>query len=456
VRLGGKKIKKTKSNQKRGMHIVHLCGGLGTCGRACVTANVKLGKFEHCDTDPVATQTAAELLRRLHSVNPSVISKTATNAFKNLPTDINDITEEVVKRYVAAHGSPHLIIADFPCQDVSRAGDRAGVVRGKRSSLIFHIADIIMWFKKFGDTKFLVENVYFKEHLPEDHDMVSRLLGVVAIDFDAALVSPSHRLRSYWTDVHGAAAPEERRAELEDALELEHAPGVAVFDDFKPFAQFNKCGEPRRKAVTAVASGENTYSYVNGTALVLNVFTNILEPPYIEEKERMVGLVAGDTASSTATMEDRHRMVGNIFDANVMAHFITTLATHLDLAVDTAGKAARPVLNVSSASKKKKKKKLSKNTHFAGKNNIYFTRVAEDMFKRQPWLDTYMPSAPAAQADRPADIKAYLVQRRAIYINVPVPKVAFRNGQLEMLKRFKPRQENHQRHQEEATHSQQT
>ena len=413
---------------------MHLCGGLGTPARACVTANVKLAKFTHCDTDPVATQTAAELLQRLHQRHPSIISKEATRAFDDLPANIYDITEDVVKRYVAKHGPPQLLMADFPCQDVSRAGDQAGVEHGERSSLIFHIVDIIRWFKNEGDTKFIVENVYFKEHLPEDHDLVSRLLGVSSLDFDAALISPSHRLRSYWTDVPGAAAPEERRADLEDVLELEHIPGVAVYDDFAPMAVYNKCGELRLKAVTAVASGENTYSYRNGSALVKNIFTNLLEAPFIEEKERMVGLVAGDTESSVATMEDRHRMVGNIFDANVMAHFLTTLAAHLDLTAAAARASARPILNVSSATRQRKKITKKAGRTFMG--NEYCTRVADDMLKRQPWLETHSPSAPAAQAERPADVKSYLVQRRDIYINVPVPKVPFRNGQAEMLKRF--------------------
>jgi hypothetical protein len=458
--LGGKKKKKalprpikTQLNPRKGLHVVHLCGGLGTCGRACVTAKVKLDKFSHCDIDPIANQTAAELLLRLHASDPEYITKKATRAFEDLPADIYDITEEVVKSYVATHGSPHLLMADFPCQDVSRAGEQKGVRGGRRSSLIFHIANIIRWFKLYGDTKFLVENVYFREHLPEDHFIVSRLLGVNSLDFDAALVSPSHRLRSYWTDIPGAVAPSERLSDLEDVLELEHTPNVAVFNDFPPFAIYNTSGEIRRKAATLVAAGENTYSYRDGSALVLNTFTGLLERPYIEEKERMVGLQPGDTNCTIASIDDRHRMVGNIFDANVMAHFITTLATHLDDLLDAATATqelcAQPAITVEAPrarrqnrktvkqlKKAKPKKRKPRNSElFIGKN-AYYIRAADDMYERQPWLDSHVPSTSADKAERPSDIKAYLVQRRNIYINCPVPKVPFRNNHAIMLNRF--------------------
>jgi hypothetical protein len=78
-------------------------------------------------------------------------------------------------------------------------------------------------------------------------------------------------------------------------------------------------------------------------------------------------------------------------------------------------------------------------SQFSGRH-AYLARVADDMLKRQPWLATHEPSVPASQAERPADVKAYLVQRRLVHINCPAPKVPFRkpfrDGQSELLERF--------------------
>ena len=59
------------------------------------------------------------------------------------------------------------------------------------------------------------------------------------------------------------------------------------------------------------------------------------------------------------------------------------------------------------------------------------------MLARQPWLEHHYPTVNAAQAERPSDVKAWLVHRRVIYINVSVPKVPFRDRQAELFERIK-------------------
>ena len=433
---------------------MHLCGGLGTFARACVKGKIPLERFQHCDTDPVATQSSFELLQRLREQHPDIISKDSVDAFSNLPADVTKITRRQIKMYVRRYGAPDLILADFPCQDLSRAGQRKGVVAGERSSLIFHIDRVIREFKSFGNSKFLVENVFFKEHLPEDYDIVCDLLGVQSLDFDAALVSPSHRLRSYWTDITNARVPGERRADLADILEPNHRPNVCTSSDFSPFACFNIAGEIRRKAPTLVAAGEYTYSYRSGAAWVVDIITGLLVKPSIEEKEQMVGLLPGDTACSIATLEDRHRMVGNIFDANVMAHFAKlTYDDALQSGVLLRPPRKQPQRQRSTqrprsgAQQQRKHQQHSKRAHqHQGPHHqrpnsrrslpAKLAWVGEDMKSRQPWLDSHRPSVPAGTAERPSDIKAYLVQRSSVYISCPCPKIPFRQSYFQLLDRI--------------------
>lgn len=72
-----------------------------------------------------------------------------------------------------------------------------------------------------------------------------------------------------------------------------HLPNYVQYTDKFPMAIFNIAGQLRRKVPTLMASGEFTFSYRSGGALVYDILTNLLVNPNIEEKEKIVGLKAG-------------------------------------------------------------------------------------------------------------------------------------------------------------------
>lgn len=129
-----------------------------------------------------------------------------------------------------------------PCQDLSIAGKRAGLVEGKRSSLFFEYVRIL---KEVKPKFFLVENV---ASMPKEakEEITRNLFGIEPVMINAALVSAQSRKRLYWVGKRNddgtysrveITQPEDRGIVLRDVLE-----------DI-PFDARNAKGEPLWKPV---------------------------------------------------------------------------------------------------------------------------------------------------------------------------------------------------------------
>jgi DNA (cytosine-5)-methyltransferase 1 len=87
-----------------------------------------------------------------------------------------------------------------PCQDLSAAGNRAGVINGEKSSLFFTFIEILNHCKKLNpDVKFLQENVGSAN--TADIGIMSRELGVYPVRINSELVVAASRDRYYWTNI---------------------------------------------------------------------------------------------------------------------------------------------------------------------------------------------------------------------------------------------------------------
>ena len=421
------------------MHVVGLGAGIGAIARAAVTAGVKLGRLAHCDVDSVATQTAAELLTKLRVEAPCVIGKSVVRGtFSELPADIQDITYDVVESYCLTRGAPDLIEGDLR---------RLGSVDASTDQL----ARVIGWFRLFNPTLMFIAVAGGNADSHLVHARADALLGIAALRFDSALVSPSSSSITIWTNIPGAVAPPERCAELEDILEPERRPNVVRRSD----GAYNAAGFLRRKAPALTASGEQTRA---ADALVFDMRIDMLVPATIEEEEQMVGLQPGDTASSAAAPRDRHRLVRSIADVNAAAHFLNAAAaasklTKVELSakmaktaivaksptrVPTIGESATAVVDSPQLGSDKTSRASGARARPTSRAILRAAELAgADMLQRQPWLEHHYTATSASDAERPSDIKFYLAQRRDIYINVPVQKNKFVNRMDALFERVK-------------------
>lgn len=106
-----------------------------------------------------------------------------------------------------------LFIGGSPCQDLSIAGNRAGL-EGARSSLFWE------WLRIRNESNpkyWILENVYSMK--AEDRDIITKAVGVEPIYINSALVSGQTRKRLYWTNIPDIKQPEDKGIMLSDVIE---------------------------------------------------------------------------------------------------------------------------------------------------------------------------------------------------------------------------------------------
>lgn len=107
-----------------------------------------------------------------------------------------------------------LILAGFPCQDLSiNKANRQGL-KGKRSGLFWELVRAI---KEVNPKYFFVENNYGMPE--EDLKIITQTLGVEPILINSAKVSAQQRNRLYWTNIPNVTQPDEKQIVVADIVE---------------------------------------------------------------------------------------------------------------------------------------------------------------------------------------------------------------------------------------------
>ena len=111
-----------------------LCSGL----EACLRNGFVVKQYLYSDIDPVAQAVAAFRVRQLQQQYPLLLSPAAaSHSFDTLAADITAVNTQQLARAAARNpGVPWLVVAGFPCQDLSLAGPSKGLA-GTRSQLLF-------------------------------------------------------------------------------------------------------------------------------------------------------------------------------------------------------------------------------------------------------------------------------------------------------------------------------
>jgi DNA-cytosine methyltransferase len=109
----------------------------------------------------------------------------------------------IKKKHIVALGSIDLIVAGFPCNDLSSLGDRTGL-HGKKSGLFWHLLQIIKWGKCCNSKlQICIENNASMSH--KWRDVITLELSkamkqkVVCNYVDSSLMVVQRRRRYFWT-----------------------------------------------------------------------------------------------------------------------------------------------------------------------------------------------------------------------------------------------------------------
>jgi len=110
-----------------------------------------------------------------------------------------------------------LLVAGFPCTDLSIIGSRKGL-KGERSGLFYSLLKILKEVKRRNPrVKWLIENVASMN--PKERHTISRLLGLQPILINSNLVSAQNRSRLYWTNIPGVTIPQDQGINLQSILQ---------------------------------------------------------------------------------------------------------------------------------------------------------------------------------------------------------------------------------------------
>ena len=129
------------------------------------------------------------------------------NAINDAGLNVNDIDFKEIK-------DVDLLIAGFPCQDLSIAKRDGKGLEGARSGLFSKCLEALEICKP---KYFLFENVNSMKK--EWKDKISKLLGVEPIMINSALLTAQMRKRLYWTNIPNIQQPEDKGIVLKDIIE---------------------------------------------------------------------------------------------------------------------------------------------------------------------------------------------------------------------------------------------
>jgi DNA (cytosine-5)-methyltransferase 3A len=216
-------------------------------------------------------------------------------------------------------GGIDLLIGGSPCQDLSFAGKRVGLV-GERSGLFYKYVEVM---EKIKPKYFILENVASMHKTQKD--IISSVLGVEPVKIDASLVSAQTRRRYFWTNIHGVQQPSNLGLFLGDIIEAECAG-----PDLRP-AMERATGKLAIKKQSAnqrtlsekmrclTASGQ---SRANSGATLVRFDSGFIRNVTPLEAERGQGLPDGYTDGLGLSKTARHKAIGNAFNVDVVAHIL--------------------------------------------------------------------------------------------------------------------------------------
>jgi len=295
-------------------------------------------QYFYSDIDPAVQQIARHRLQQLSARYPQQLAAAALqHAFTAFPADIQQVTTQQLATAVKNNqGAPWLVVAGWPCQDLSTAGRSRGMA-GKRAQLLYTIVGIIGALQQLSSAQppaYLLENVPFQNHhrrgiAEQDYQQVCSVIGT-PVSFDAAQMgSLAHRLRNFWTNLcstrrlEGALQHVQRPAgrTVSMALSPRRLEAAVVSADRPPFYPCNRPGQPRAAWPTLMGKPQS-YAFRPGQAGSIRDCSSPTsarwDEPSAVEREVALGYLPGSTAAAGVSERDRCSALGQCMDANAL------------------------------------------------------------------------------------------------------------------------------------------
>lgn len=212
-----------------------------------------------------------------------------------------------------------LMIGGSPCQDLSIAGNGAGL-KGSRSALFY---DFVRLLEEIKPKYFVLENVASMKKVWRDK--ITEILGVEPILINSALVSAQQRKRLYWTNIQGVEQPEDKGILFGDIRQ--HKVNNFYYTN-RGLEWIKRHSQRTGKSLriwrdTDKAQMLEATMYKKYSAQRFFAIKDILGLRYVTpvECERLQTLPDNYTEGVSNTQ--RYRMLGNGFTVDVIAHILS-------------------------------------------------------------------------------------------------------------------------------------
>jgi hypothetical protein len=292
------------------------------------------------DIDPVARRVAGAHIRTLRQRYPTLLPREATRrCFTALSNDIH-LVDDVQLRLL---GRVDLVIAGWPCQGMSMAGNQNGL-QDRRIALFGEMIRIIRTLQMFQTSGpgYLVENVpVVDESRARNLAGLKRIEAVLgpSVSIDAAQIgSRAHRYRQWWTNIiptevlqaaytHALRPP---NLLVQDILDPNRQPRQVRWDDKSPYALVNRLGRPRA-AFPTFLSFARSYAFRGdgpGTVVDTSIAEYNTDEPNADERERAMGFATGTTQVPQSPIHEMQRrsLLGQAMDLNCVT-WLLAIAT---------------------------------------------------------------------------------------------------------------------------------
>ena len=238
-----------------------------------------------------------------------------------------------------------LILAGFPCQPWSVAGNGKGV-EDLRGQLVYPLVKIWQHIKKLNpDVRFLFENVKMPNKKVK---FINELFSMEPILINSNLVSAQNRTRYYWTNILGVNQPKDKNIILKNIIEhgvVDREKSHCIDSCYHKGGNLNQyLSKSRRQVVFNYSSSGRGGGKVEGrhydssdkkahtltaTGYTARSFTGLyskkegIRKLTVLECERLQTLPPGYTQGVSNTQ--RYKMIGNGWTIDIIAHILNGL-----------------------------------------------------------------------------------------------------------------------------------
>ncbi len=285
------------------MNVLSLFNGMGFGALALQTLDIEVKNYYSSEIDKYAIQAADALYPQTQQ--------------------LGDVTKWC--KWGIDFGSIDLLLAGFPCQAWSLAGQRGGL-NDPRGALVHTLLELWAHIKELNpNVKFLFENVRMEKDFLE---YMNNVFGVEPILINSSLVSAQNRKRYYWTNIPGVCQPEDKGLTLGDIW----AGGVDIHERYLAKREGTMSFKKSRKSTKTLQDKSNTLT-AGGQIIANSGATNVVvdgryyRPGVIEAArlqtvpEQHIPTLMDSGLSNTQL----HKVLGNGWTHDVIVHLFKGL-----------------------------------------------------------------------------------------------------------------------------------